>query len=127
MLILRIRQAEVALHDGRLDEAFELMQPTAVRSHRRGQDVLGKLVRALVQRLDSAEYDSSLQLKVLPLVYADSQSVARAINDAKEIAVLDLYEGMPHVFQIRPEMTDSPETKAAMKKMTRFLKEHLGE
>ena len=50
MLILRIRQAEVALHDGRLDEAFELMQPTAVRSHRRGQDVLGKLVRALVQR-----------------------------------------------------------------------------
>ncbi|MCE9531895.1 MAG: alpha/beta hydrolase [Planctomycetes bacterium] len=51
----------------------------------------------------------------------------RAINDANGVAVLDLYEGMPHVFQIRPEMTDAPETKAAMKKMTGFLKVHLGE
>lgn len=44
-------------------------------------------VRALITRLDSAEYDSSLQLKVLPLVYADAQSVARAINDAFQATV----------------------------------------
>ncbi len=50
MLILRIRQAEVALGDGRLDEAFELIRPEAARSHRRGQRVMGKLVRALIER-----------------------------------------------------------------------------
>jgi hypothetical protein len=40
--------------------------------------------------------------------------------------VLDLYDGMPHVFQIRPEFADTPETKTAMKKMAAFLKRHLG-
>src|SRR4051812_25952308 len=50
MLILRIRQAETALDDGRLDEAFELVVPEHVRSHRRGQDVVGRLVRKLIER-----------------------------------------------------------------------------
>ena len=50
MLILRIRQAECALADGRLDEAFALADRNDVRSHRRGQRLVGKLVRALVQR-----------------------------------------------------------------------------
>jgi hypothetical protein len=50
MLILRIRQAEVALGDGRLDEAFELIRPEPARTHRRGQRVMGKLVRALIRR-----------------------------------------------------------------------------
>jgi type II secretion system protein D len=39
-------------------------------------------ILALVAQLDSSEYDSSLQLKVMPLVYADAKSVAKAINDA---------------------------------------------
>ena len=34
------------------------------------------------QELDAEQYDASLQLKVLPLTYADAVSVARAINDA---------------------------------------------
>jgi hypothetical protein len=42
-------------------------------------------------------------------------------------AVLDLYEVMPHVFQILQELADAPETRAAMKKMKGFLKTHLGE
>ena len=50
MLILRIRQAECALADGRLDEAFELADRHDVRSHRRGQRLVGRLVRALVER-----------------------------------------------------------------------------
>ena len=50
MLILRIRQAECALADGRLDEAFALADRNDVRSHRRGQRLVSKLVRALVQR-----------------------------------------------------------------------------
>ena len=50
MLILRIRQAECALGDGRLDEAFELADRHDVRSHRRGQRLVGRLVKALVDR-----------------------------------------------------------------------------
>jgi type II secretion system protein D len=41
-------------------------------------------IRSLLTELDSEEYDASLQLRVLPLVYADARSVARAINDAFE-------------------------------------------
>ncbi len=51
----------------------------------------------------------------------------QAIDGADRLAVLDLYDGMPHVFQIRPEMADAPETRTALKKMAAFLKRHLGE
>jgi epsilon-lactone hydrolase len=50
----------------------------------------------------------------------------RAIDDAGSEAVLDLYEGMPHVFQMRLELAEAPETRAALKKMEAFLKKHLG-
>jgi epsilon-lactone hydrolase len=49
----------------------------------------------------------------------------RKIDGDGQTAVLDLYDGMPHVFQIRPELADAPETKAALKKMAAFLKQHL--
>ncbi|MHC4989962.1 MAG: secretin N-terminal domain-containing protein, partial [Planctomycetota bacterium] len=39
-------------------------------------------IRALLSELDSEEYDTTLQLRVIPLRYADAASVARAINDA---------------------------------------------
>jgi hypothetical protein len=39
------------------------------------------------------------------------------------VAVLDLYEGMTHVFQ--PRMADAPEGEAAMQKMAAFLNQHL--
>ena len=51
----------------------------------------------------------------------------RAIDRAGGLAVLDLYEGMPHIFQLRPEMADAPETREALKKMAAFLKRHLGD
>src|SRR5213078_1548879 len=51
----------------------------------------------------------------------------RAIDGAGGVAVLDLYDGMPHVFQMRPEMADARETKVAMAKMAAFLKGHLGD
>ena len=50
MLILRIRQAECALADGRLDEAFETAKSDDIRRHRHGQRLVGRLTRALVQR-----------------------------------------------------------------------------
>jgi hypothetical protein len=50
VLILRIKQAESALSDGRLDEAFELLGAADLRAHRRGQELAGKLARAMVKR-----------------------------------------------------------------------------
>jgi acetyl esterase/lipase len=51
----------------------------------------------------------------------------RVIDAADGSAVLDLYDGMPHVFQMRPELADAPETRTALKKMASFLKRHLGD
>ena len=39
-------------------------------------------IRELLTKLDSAEYDTSLQLRVIGLTFADAGSVARAINEA---------------------------------------------
>ncbi len=50
MLFLRIKQAEVALKDGRLDEAFALAEAQDFRAHYRGQRLIGRLARALVTR-----------------------------------------------------------------------------
>src|SRR5262245_22035957 len=49
----------------------------------------------------------------------------RAIDAGGGTAVLDLYDGMPHVFQMRRPLYDAPETQAAMRKMNAFLKRHL--
>ena len=50
MLILRIKRAETALADGRLDEAFELVKDEDIRAHRHGQGVVERLINALVTR-----------------------------------------------------------------------------
>ncbi|MCC6285342.1 MAG: hypothetical protein IT439_08585 [Phycisphaerales bacterium] len=38
-------------------------------------------IKALLARLDTAEYDTSRQLVVIPLAHADAESVARALNE----------------------------------------------
>src|SRR5690349_13433696 len=54
MLFLQIKQAEVALADARLDEAYQLIQADpALRSHRWGQALITDLARKLVERSES--------------------------------------------------------------------------
>ncbi len=48
----------------------------------------------------------------------------QALDAAGQTVKLDLYEGMPHVFQSK--LPDSPECKLALKKMKDFLAQHLG-
>lgn len=50
MLIVRLKQCEVALAAGRLDDAFEIVRQPDVRAHRRGQDLLGRVRNALLDR-----------------------------------------------------------------------------
>ena len=47
----------------------------------------------------------------------------QALDTAGQIVTLDLYEGMPHVFQVK--LPESPESETALKKMDAFLWKHL--
>ncbi|MBI4578716.1 MAG: hypothetical protein HY718_03385, partial [Planctomycetes bacterium] len=83
MLILRMRQAETALKDGRLDEAFDLARAADVRMHRRGQDLIGRLARALVGR--GREH---LTAGRLPLASTDCDKAAALAGNLAEVAEL---------------------------------------
>src|SRR5262249_9294017 len=48
----------------------------------------------------------------------------QAIDAAGQVAKLDLYEGMPHVFQ--GQLPEAPESRLAFRKMKEFLQQHLG-
>jgi len=50
VLIVRIKQAETALANGRLDEAFELARNRDFQAHRRGQQLIDALAKAFVAR-----------------------------------------------------------------------------
>jgi hypothetical protein len=50
MLILKIRKAEVALRDGRLDDAFEQLLQPGLREHYRGQQLVSNLVKSYLKR-----------------------------------------------------------------------------
>jgi epsilon-lactone hydrolase len=47
----------------------------------------------------------------------------QALDTAAQTVTLDLYEGMPHVFQAR--LPDSPESITALNKVNAFLRKHL--
>jgi acetyl esterase/lipase len=47
----------------------------------------------------------------------------QAIDTSGQTVKLDLYEGMPHVFQVK--LPESPESVTALKKMNTFLLKHL--
>ncbi|MCY2951161.1 MAG: hypothetical protein NTU53_04185 [Planctomycetota bacterium] len=81
MLILRIKQAECALADGRLEEAFDLVQAKDLREHRRGQDLAGQLARALVQRARQ-----HLGAGQLTLASTDCDKAARLAGNLPDVA-----------------------------------------
>ncbi len=50
MLVLRLRQAECAMADGRLDEAYRLLEAPGLRNHRKGQRLVARLARRFGDR-----------------------------------------------------------------------------
>jgi hypothetical protein len=50
VLILRVKRCELALAGGRLDEAHQLLAAADLRAHRRGQELLDRLLAAFVVR-----------------------------------------------------------------------------
>lgn len=83
MLIVRLKQCETALADGRLDEAFELVRPPDVRAHRRGQELIGKLVRALVGR--GREHLAAGQLVAAAQDGAKAQQLGGNVPDVAQL------------------------------------------
>jgi len=49
----------------------------------------------------------------------------QALDTARQTVTLDIYEGMPHVFQIK--LATSPESMTALRKMDAFLKHYMNE
>ena len=72
----------------------------------------------------SAPYPPTLiQGGTRELLLSDFVRLYRALIDGGKEAILDVYEGMPHVFQARfPEI---PETRAAVNRASRFFNEKL--
>jgi len=65
VLMLRLKQAEVAIKNGRLDEAVELTGSADFRQHRRGQQIVDQLINALIERsrehLQAQHFDRALR------------------------------------------------------------------
>ena len=71
------------MNDGRLDEAFGLVADAAIRRHRRGQDLVGRLLRALVQRCRDHLAGGRLSQAL-----ADSDKAARLGGIASQVAAV---------------------------------------
>ena len=83
MLILRLKQAETAVADGRLDEAFDIIQSEQIRQHRRGQKLIGRLARAFAKRGQENLESERIQLALL-----DCNKAEKLAGNTDEVARL---------------------------------------
>jgi tetratricopeptide (TPR) repeat protein len=83
VLILRIKQAETALADGRLDEAFEIISSENIRRHYRGQKLISRLSQAFIER-GRENFDSERTQDAL----ADCSKAEKLAGNTDEVAAL---------------------------------------
>ena len=83
MLILRLKQAEAAIADDRLDEAFEIVQSENIRQHRRGQKLIGRLARAFARR-----GQENLETERVQLALLDCNKAEKLAGNTPEVAKL---------------------------------------
>ena len=83
MLILRLKQAESAIADGRLDEAFDILQPKDIREHRRGQKLIGRLAIAFAKR-----GRENLEGERIQLALVDCNKAEKLAGNTAEVAAL---------------------------------------
>ncbi|MFC1781584.1 hypothetical protein ACFLZ8_04925, partial [Planctomycetota bacterium] len=83
MLILRLKQAESAVADGRLDEAFEIVRSEQIREHSRGQKLIGKLARAFAKR-----GWNNLNAERIQLALADCNKAEKLAGNITDVAKL---------------------------------------
>ena len=83
MLILRLKQAASAIADGRLDEAFDIVQSKDIREHRRGQKLIGRLALAFAKR-----GQDNLEAERIQLALADCNKAEKLAGNTEDVAKL---------------------------------------
>lgn len=83
MLSLRLKQAESAIADNRLDEAFDIVQSEDIKQHRRGQKLIGKLARAFSKR-----GQENLKAERLQLALIDCNKAEKLAGNTVDVARL---------------------------------------
>ena len=139
LLIVRLKTAERALKDGRLDEAFRLATAPDLREHRRGAALLAKLTDKFIERarahfaderftealgdLDKAEAGGVQRAKIVELrrnvrivaneVQRQEQSQRRRIEDARQrVAAGSLAAGQQILAAAGPSDADARQLAA---------------
>jgi hypothetical protein len=90
VLIVRLKQCEHALADGRLDRAFDLARESDFRADRRGQELIGRLAQQLALRGQE---------------HVEAQRVVEAAADCEKAQSLG--GNMPQVAQLRRAIADA--------------------
>jgi hypothetical protein len=83
VLLLRLKQAESAIADNRLDEAFNIVQSEDIRQHRRGQKLIGRLARAFSKR-----GQENLKAERLQLALIDCNKAEKLAGNTPDVARL---------------------------------------
>ncbi|MHC4323698.1 MAG: hypothetical protein ACYSUX_05445 [Planctomycetota bacterium] len=83
MLILRLKQAASAIADGRLDEAFDIVQSKDIRDHRRGQKLIGRLALAFSER-----GRENLEAERIQLALVDCNKAEKLAGNTADVAKL---------------------------------------
>lgn len=83
MLILRLKRAESAIADGRLDEAFDIAQSDDIKQHRRGQKLIGRLAQAFTKR-----GQENLSAERIQLALADCNKAEKLAGNTADVAQL---------------------------------------
>ena len=83
MLILRLKQAESAIADGRLDEAFDIVQSKDIKEHRRGQKLIGRLALAFAKR-----GRENLEAERIQLALVDCNKAEKLAGNTADVAEL---------------------------------------
>ncbi len=88
LLIMRLRTAEKALRDSRLDEAFRLAIAADLREHRRGKAVLGQLGARFLERAREHYRADRFAEALLDLDRAEAGAAAGDIDLKNQVAEL---------------------------------------
>jgi len=83
VLILRLKQAASAIDDGRLDEAFDIVQSKDIREHRRGQKLIGRLALAFARR-----GRENLEAERIQLALTDCNKAEKLAGNTEDVAKL---------------------------------------
>jgi hypothetical protein len=83
VLILRLKQAASAIADGRLDEAFDIVQSKDIREHRRGQKLISRLALAFAKR-----GRENLEAERIQLALVDCNKAEKLAGNTADVAKL---------------------------------------